>query len=261
MAPSATKGPSRFSEMPRLSGILLVAVLLLLWECSAHFGWTGSDSWPPVSLVFMALVRGICSGELVSLMLATLRRVFLGYGLGCSIGIMFGLLLGVNRWLRYALKPLVDILRPLPAPAIVPPLILFLGVDDTLKVSVVALACFFPTFLNTLAGVEEIDDVLLQTARTFRISPMRTLVHVIFPATLPRVIAGLRIATGIALVVTIMAEMIAGSSGLGYYIVQMQYAMQPASMYAAVLCLAIAGYLINRIVLALEVGFIPWIGK
>ena len=115
--------------------------------------------------------------------------------------------------------------------------------------------------MNTLAGVESIDDVLLQTARTFRTGRVRTLTRVFLPATQPMIAAGLRIAIGIGLVVTVISEMIAGSSGLGYYIVQMQYAMKPEAMYAAIVTLALTGYTLNRIFLALEAHFIPWMGQ
>jgi ABC-type nitrate/sulfonate/bicarbonate transport system permease component len=130
-----------------------------------------------------------------------------------------------------------------------------------LKVCVVALACFFPLFLNTLAGVANVDDVLLQTARTFRVRSARLLLSVVLPASLPMIAAGMRVAIGIALVVTVIAEMIAGAAGLGYYIVQMQYAMRPEAMYAAVICLAATGYLLNRIFLVAEARCIPWLGK
>lgn len=247
--------------MPRLSGILLVLALLGLWEASARLGLVNSQSWPPVSSVFIAMAQGLASGEIAILLLSTLRRMLTGYASGCSAGVALGLLLGTNRWLRYTLRPLIEVLRPIPAPAIIPPLILFLGVDDALKIFIVGLASFFPTFINTLAGVQGVDDVLLQTARTFRIGRRRTLLQVILPATLPMVAAGLRTAIGLALVVTVVAEMIAGSSGLGYYIVQMQYAMKPEAMYAAVVCLALTGYAFNRLFLVLEARLIPWMGK
>jgi ABC-type nitrate/sulfonate/bicarbonate transport system permease component len=244
-----------------LSGVVLVVALLAVWEASARLGWVDSRNWPPVTAVFGAIVQGFASGELAQLLLSTLRRMSIGYVLGGGIGIVLGILAGSIRTLRYAIKPLIEILRPIPAPAIVPPLILLLGVDDALKITVVAMACFFPVFINTLAGVETIDDVLLQTARTFRIGRGRTLIQVFLPATLPMIAAGLRIAIGIGLVVTVISEMIAGSSGLGYYIVQMQYAMKPEAMYAAIAALAVPGYLLNRVFLALELRFVPWMGK
>lgn len=249
------------ADMPRLSGALLVAALLGLWEMSARLGWVNSQGWPPVSSVFLAAAHGIAGGELAILLLSTLWRMLTGYASGCGVGVALGLLLGTSRWLRYTVRPLIEVLRPIPAPAIIPPLILFLGVDDALKIFIVALASFFPTFINTLAGVQGVDDVLLQTARTFRVGRRRTLLQVILPATLPMIASGLRIAIGLALVVTVIAEMIAGSSGIGYYIVQMQYAMKPEAMYAAVVCLALTGYTLNRLFLVLEAHLVPWMGK
>lgn len=245
----------------RLTGVALLALLLLLWECSARFGWVVSSNWPPVSAVLGALWQGIVSGELGPLLLGTLRRMATGYTAGCLAGVTLGLLLGASGWLRSLLRPPIEALRPIPAPAIIPPLILFLGVDDALKIFIVALASFFPAFVNTLAGVGGIDDVLLQTARTFRAGWWRTLVRVILPATLPAIAAGLRTALSLALVVAVIAEMIAGSSGAGYYIVQMQYAMKPDAMYAVVFCLSAIGYGLNRGFLALEAGLIPWMGR
>jgi ABC-type nitrate/sulfonate/bicarbonate transport system permease component len=260
-SPAAVKGAGEPAAVSRLSGVVLVAVLLALWEASARLGWVDSRNWPPVSAVAVAIVNGFASGELALLLLASLRRMAIGYALGGGLGIALGMLLGSSRYLRYAVKPLIEALRPIPAPAIVPPLILFLGVDDSLKITVVAMACFFPVFINTLAGVDGIDDVLLQTARTFRTGRVRTLIRVFLPATLPMIAAGLRIAIGLGVVVTVISEMIAGSSGIGYYIVQMQYAMKPEAMYAAIAALALTGYALNRIFLALEAYFVPWIGK
>lgn len=260
-SPTAEGYFHRLRTSPRWSGILLVLALLMLWEASARLGWVNSSNWPPVTGVVAALVHGLASGELGQLLASTLARTAAGYAIGCACGIALGLFLGTNRWANYIVKPLIEVFRPIPAPAIVPPLILFLGVDNALKVFVVSLACFYPVFLNTLAGVAGVDDVLLQTARTFKVPSRRILLSVVLPASLPMISAGMRTATGIALVVTVIAEMIAGSAGLGYYIVQMQYALRPEAMYAAVICLAATGYLLNRIFLVAEARLIPWLGK
>jgi ABC-type nitrate/sulfonate/bicarbonate transport system permease component len=259
-------GPSRTAVRlrglvgTRTSGVLLVLLLLVLWEVSARLGWVQSTSWPPVSAILRSLVPALAGGELAGLLLSTLGRMAGGYAMGCGLGIVLGLLVGTNRWVRYAILPIVEVLRPIPTPAIVPPLILFLGVDDALKVFVVALASFFPVFINTFTGVQSVSDVQVETARTFRVGWRRTVLEVVLPATLPSIAAGLRVAIGLSLVVTVIAEMIAGSSGIGYYIVQMQYAMRPEAMYGAVICLALIGYALNRLFLALERRMIPWMG-
>jgi ABC-type nitrate/sulfonate/bicarbonate transport system permease component len=123
------------------------------------------------------------------------------------------------------------------------------------------MASFFPIFSNTFAGVATVDDTLIQTARTFRTPTVRLLARVVFPATLPAIAAGLRTATSLCLVVAVLSEMIAGSSGIGYYLVETQYAMRPDLMYAAVLYLAATGYALNRIFLVLEARLVPWMGR
>jgi ABC-type nitrate/sulfonate/bicarbonate transport system permease component len=256
---SPRRGRDRPMAMPsRLSGWLLVLACVVLWEVSARFGAIESTSWPPFTSVISATVAGFATGELIQVTLSTLGRMVTGFAFGSAAGVVAGLLLGTLPVLARALTPTLEGLRPLPIPAIVPPLILFLGLDDLLKVTVVAVAVFFPVMVNTLGGVRDIEPLLLATARTFRLSRIRTLVAVVLPAALPSVMAGLRTALALALVTTIVAEMIAGSGGIGYYIIETQYAMRPDRMYAGVLCLAVIGYLLNVLFVGIERRLIAW---
>jgi ABC-type nitrate/sulfonate/bicarbonate transport system permease component len=250
-----------FRPGSRVYGVFLIVVLLSLWELSSRGGWIDSAYWPPVSHILAAAVAQLAGGEILVALAATLRRAAIGYVAASVAGITLGIVLARNRALRYALLPLIEIVRPMPTPAVIPPLILFLGVDDALKIFIVALASFFPIFTNAFVGVASIDDTLIQTARTFRTSGLRMLYGVILPATLPAIVAGLRTATSLCLVVAVLSEMIAGSSGIGYYLVETQYAMRPDLMYAAVFYLAVTGYALNRGFLALEARLIPWMGK
>jgi len=257
------KAPLRrklFGELARtrLSGAILIALLLLLWEVSAARGWIVSDNWPRFSAVLIAAYQGLLSGELADILGATLSRMLAGYAVGCILGVLFGLLLGSNRILDWTIRPLIEIQRTLPAPAIIPPLILFLGVDDTLKIFIIMLAVFPPVFVNTYGGVRGLDETLLLTARTFGLSRLDTLRKIVLPATLPAMTAGMRIALSLALIMAVICEMISGASGVGNYLMSMQYAMRADSMYAAVICLAAAGYFLNRIFLTLERAVLHW---
>jgi ABC-type nitrate/sulfonate/bicarbonate transport system permease component len=242
----------------RLSGAILIALLLLLWEMSAARGWIVSDNWPRFSAVLVAAYRGLLSGELAEILGATLYRMLVGYAVGCIVGVLFGLLLGSNRILDWTIRPLIEIQRTLPSPAIIPPLILFLGVDDTLKIFIIMLAVFPPVFVNTYGGVRGLDETLLLTARTFGLSRFDTLRKIVLPATLPAMTAGMRIGLSLALIMAVIGEMISGASGVGNYLMSMQYAMRADSMYAAVICLAAAGYLLNRVFLVLERAVLHW---
>jgi ABC-type nitrate/sulfonate/bicarbonate transport system permease component len=242
----------------QLRGFGVVVGLLLLWELSVRSGAVRSESWPAVSTILQALGTGFQAEGWGQVFGSSLRRMAMGFLLAAFAGITLGLLLGASPRLHRIVMPTQEIFRVLPGPALVPPLIFLLGVDDALKVSVIAIAAFFPILLNTIAGVKAADPVHLLVARTFRIPRRRVLLGIQLPSALPYVFAGCRISLGIALIVTVVAEMLAGSEGVGYFIVSMQYAMRAGDMYAAIVLLSAIGYLLNRLFLALERRALWW---
>jgi len=235
----------------RLAGLCLVLALLLLWEATARFGIIESANWPPFSAVIVALVRGIASGELLTITGATLWRVLRGYAIGAGLGIAIGFAIALWRPVRLTVEPTIEILRTIPATAVIPPLIFIFGLGDPLKLFIIAFAVLFPVTLNTISGVAQIEQVHLQVARTFGLSRFRTFHRVIFPATLPFIMAGLRTSLGLALIVVVVAEMIAGGGGIGAHLLEMQFALRISEMYAGILLLAIVAYLLNQ-------GFVAW---
>jgi ABC-type nitrate/sulfonate/bicarbonate transport system permease component len=239
-------------------GFAVVVGLLLLWEFSVRSGVVQSESWPAVSTILQALGTGFRTEGWGEVFGSSLYRMALGFLLAAFAGVVLGLALGASALLHRIAMPTLEILRVLPGPALVPPLIFLLGVDDALKVAVIAIAAFFPILLNTVAGVKAADPVHLLVARTFRVPRRRIILGVQLPSALPYVFAGCRISLGIALIVTVVTEMIAGSAGVGYYIVSMQYAMRASEMYAAILLLSGIGYLLNRLFLALERRSLRW---
>lgn len=258
MAPSAA--PSRPGSgwlRARLPGLLLLLALLLAWELSAR-SLGGGENWPPLTSVLAALATGLASGDLGAAAASSLWRMLAGYAIGAAAGMAVGLAMASSRVVRHLLDTSVELLRPIPIPAIVPPLVLLLGIDNTMKVTVIAFAAFFPVLVNTLQGARALDATLHDVTRTFRVPALRRLLKVTVPASLPYVFAGLRISLALAMIVTIVAEMIAGSEGLGYYLVSMQYAMRPADMYAGVVLIAVAGYAMTLMFMAIERKLLPW---
>jgi ABC-type nitrate/sulfonate/bicarbonate transport system permease component len=195
---------------------------------------------------------------LVQVFLSSLGRMLVGLGLGAGLGIVCGMAAGLNRWVDAAVEPLVELLRPIPVPAIIPPLILMLGVDDQMKLFVVAFSTFFPMFISAAAGVRSVDAVAVDLSRTFQLGRMRTVIKVVFPASLPYVMAGLRTSLALALIVTVVAEMIAGSQGIGFHVMTMQYSIRVADMYAALILLAVVGFLLNAALRFLEDRVLHW---
>jgi ABC-type nitrate/sulfonate/bicarbonate transport system permease component len=241
----------------RIWGVLLLVLLLVLWQVSA-LCCVASTNWPPVTEILKAIIAGMGSGELAQVFGSTLWRMAAGFAIGSAAGMLLGITMATFPLADAALRSVVELLRPIPMPAIVPPLILLLGIDHAMKVFAVSLACFFPVLVNTVGGVRAVDPTVLDVARTLQVGRLRTLLQVVLPASLPFILAGLRTSLALALIVSVVAEMIAGSEGIGYYIMTMQYAMRPSDMYAAILLLAAVGYGLNFALLAVERRLLHW---
>ena len=156
----------------RASGLMLIVLLLAFWQFSALY-IMDTPTWPPITRVFEAWAENIADGTLVFHVLATLWRQMLGYGLAVVLGIWIGLAMGYYRTLYNLFEPLVEVLRPIPGPAYLPVLVLFVGIGNEMKVVLILLASFFPILLNTYSGVRSIDPVQFDTAARSGSRPCR----------------------------------------------------------------------------------------
>lgn len=240
------------------SGVWLVLGLLLLWEVSARLDWMNTPNWPPLTVVLAALAQDLLTGELPALVGGTLWRMSSGLLAGGAAGVAIGLLFATLPLASRLFSLTVELIRPIPIPAVIPPLVLFLGLDNAMKVTVVALTAFFPVLTNTMQGVRAVEAEALAMGRTFGMGAWRRATRIILPACLPYVFAGFRVALALALVVAVVAEMIAGEQGVGHYLVLMQFAGRAPEMYAAVILLAVLGYALNRGFLAFERRALHW---
>ena len=242
----------------RLPGILLILLLLALWEASVRFGWMVSPTWPPVSAVFATFWQSLIDGTYFSVIGSSLRRLFIGYFIAVVLALALGLAMGVWRRFFLLLEPLVEFLRPIPSPAYLPMAILFLGIDDVMKVFMVAFAAFFPILLNTVAGVRSVDPVLLETGKTFGYGRWDIVTRILLPASASFVLTGMRISLAIALIVTVIAEMVAGNSGIGFYVLNAQRSFLVTEMYAGVVALALVGFALNKLFVFVEHWLLHW---
>lgn len=244
-------------------GLGLASILAVLgaWEVAGRLGALNPVLMPRPSLVAETLWGILASGEFVSPLAHTLALFFVGYGIACALGVALGLLMGASPALYGLLEPLVELVRPLPKPALVPALFLFLGIGPATMVTVVVLAAVFPVLINTLQGVRGIDPVLIDTARTFGCSRARTLLAVVLPAAMPMILAGMRVALGLGLVLVVLAEMLAGESGLGYLILDLQRSFQIREMYAWIAVLAALGGGLAVAFDRADQRLVPWRGR
>lgn len=244
----------------RWPGFVLIAVLLAAWEYASAMRLIDPVSMPRVSLIAAAWLKTIDGGPLLQAVLPTLGRIFAGFALAAVIAVPLGLLMGSIPMVYRLLEPATELIRPIPSSAYIPVAILFLGIDNEMKVFVIVVACLFPILLNTYGGVRGIDPVLIDTGRTFGLSRAKALWQIVLPAALPNILTGMRISLGIALIVAVVAEMIAGNSGIGYFILDMQRIFRVPEMFAGIFTLGVLGFAINFIFLKIEGRLLHWRG-
>jgi ABC-type nitrate/sulfonate/bicarbonate transport system permease component len=240
----------------RLSGVALIGLLLLVWQLSAYV--VDTPTWPPVTKILESWYENLADGTLEKHLLATLWRQMLGYGIAVVLGIAVGLAMGYFRPLYNLFEPLVEVLRPIPGPAYLPVLVLFVGIGHEMKVVLILLASFFPIVLNTYSGVRSIDRVQFDTARTLGLTTLQTFRELVLPAASPQILTGMRISLAISLILAILGEMIVSNDGLGYFTLLAQRTFKITEMYAGIFTLAVFGYVLNRLFLLGEARLIRW---
>jgi ABC-type nitrate/sulfonate/bicarbonate transport system permease component len=181
-----------------------------------------------------------------------------GYLLASTIAVTLGVVLGYFRLVHSLLETLIEFLRPMPSVAIVPVAILLLGIGDSMIVAVTVYASTWPILINTIDGVRHIERTLIDTARTFGLARRRILWQIVLPAASPYIVTGLRVSLSIALILVTTAEMIAGSKGLGFFILDQERSLQSSNMYAGIILVAVLGYLLNRLFVVLEGKAMKW---
>ena len=248
----------RWSWNTRLLGVVFIGLLLVLWEMAAVNAIFPPMSFPRISSILATWWQLVTSGELPAEVLPSLWRMFAGYFIGVALGVAMGLLMGYVLFFYNLLEPITEVLRPIPSPAYLPIMILFLGIDDEMKIFMIAFATLFPVLLNTYIGVRSVDPIQLQTARTFGVSGRRLLTQVVLPASSPFIFTGMRISLAVALIVMVISEMVAASSGVGYFILSAQRGFKIRDMFAGVLTLAMLGYVLNRLFLLIESRVLAW---
>lgn len=242
----------------RIAGFLLVPVSLTALEWAVASGHVRRALVPAPTDVLAELAYIIRAGELWAPLGQTLLLLAIAYIIASTLAIALGLAMGRSHFFFNLLEPLVEIIRPLPKPALLPPLILFMGVGSTMKTTIVGLAVFFPVLINTVQGARGIDPVMIGTARTFGYGRLKIVRKIVLPAALPFIFAGLRVSLGLGLILVVVAEMLAGTGGVGYLILDMQRTFQARAMYAWLIILACLGFALNSVFVLLERRILFW---
>jgi NitT/TauT family transport system permease protein len=227
--------------------LLATALLLALWHYSVAF--TGTKIFPSPLDVKNGIAELIRKQVLWRDIIDSLRRVAIGFGAATVIGIPLGLILGWYPAANKVVNPVLQILRPISPIAWIPVAIILLGVGDAAATSLIFLGALFPIIVASVDGVSNVPSVFRLAGRNFGLGPFRLLTQVVFPAALPKIIVGLRIALGIAWLVVVAAEMIAVDSGLGYLVIDSRNSGKRYDLVVA------AMLIIGLIGLVLDTGF------
>ncbi len=242
----------------KLNGVFFLLALMAVWELIAQAGWVNPLVIPPLSKILSFFWSLAWSGEIPLQILTSMKRAAAGYLLAALVFIPLGVLMGLFDRLYRSLEVVVEMLRPIPPPVVIPVALLFFGLEDEMKIFVIFFSCAWPILLNTLDGVKNIDRVLVHTARTFGLSRAKIIWQVILPACSPQIMTGLRVSLPITLILVVISEMVGSTDGIGYFILDAQRRFRVAQMYAGMLALAILGYALNLLFNLLYRLLLPW---
>jgi len=246
------------SSRINFAGLGLFAALLVLWELSSRSSPDLERYFPPPTEVLSVLFRLGFARELFSHLADTLTRFLAGYLLAAALATILGVVLGYFRLAHSLFELLIELLRPMPSVAIIPVAILLLGIGDAMMIGVTVYACAWPILLNAIDGVRSIDRTLVDTGRTFGLGRWRILRDIALPAAAPYIATGLRVSLPIALILVTTSEMVVGGSGLGYFILDEERSFRTREMYAGIAVVALLGYVLNRLFVALENRALAW---
>ena len=242
-------GQQRSSAFPPLRGLLPLAVLLVVWQLlgSAH-----SPYFPPPS----TWARGVgdlwSSGRLWPATVQTLSTFAIALGAATVLGTLLGLVVGASAKADRALGPTLEFARAMPPAAVVPIAALLIGYDTKMKVAVVTFAAIWSVLLNTRAGVRSLDPVLLEMARSMRLSPLERTRKCVLPAMLPSIFLGVRVAAPVALVITLLVEIVTRIDGIGALIANAQRNYLSGQVFGLILVAGLFSFLVNGLVSMLQ---------
>lgn len=233
-------------------------VLIALWELAVRSGWISPIFLPAPSSVVEAFYELAVTGTLGLHIGESLRRLVIGWGLGTVCGLGFGFAIGVWSLSRAVGLPLVSALFPIPKIALLPLLILWLGIGESSKVATIALGVFFPTVIATYSAIDGVPRNLIRMGQAFNLPAVDVLRKIVLPGALPGILAGFRITASIGLILLVSAEMIGAEHGIGAFILQAGNLMLTDQLLAGVVMLSVLGLLIGTTLTRVERWLLRW---
>jgi sulfonate transport system permease protein len=239
-------------------GLALPLGLAILWEIAVRLGYSDGRLVPPPSRIWATLVELAATGELQRHVAVTMARVAAGFGFGVVAGTLAGAITGYSTITRRLIDPTLQALRAIPSIAWVPLFILWLGIFESSKVTLIAVGVFFPVYLGVMGAVLSVDRKIVEVGRVFRLSGPAMVWRILLPAVLPAYVIALRSGLGLGWMFVVAAELLGASEGLGYLLVDGQQLGKPAQIVAAIVVFAVIGKTTDWLLSAAAAPFLRW---
>ena len=241
-----------------LWGAATLVGLVLLWQAGAGAGWIDTRFLPPPLAIGQALMQLLRSGELWANLSASLRRLLLGWSVGTAAGIVVGFAVGLSTLARSPGLSVVSALFPIPKIALVPLFIIWFGIGEGSKLATLGLGVFFPTVINTAAGIDALPRGLIRMGQAFGLSRGAILLKVVLPGALPSILSGFRVTSSIAIILLVAAEMIGAEKGIGAFVLQAGNLYDTDNLLAGIVVLSGLGLLVAFVLGRLERWLLDW---
>jgi ABC-type nitrate/sulfonate/bicarbonate transport system permease component len=241
----------------RYSPLLLLAVA---WEASSRFGLVDEYALPPLSSVFVAWYDFLRDPSFYYHVGMSLARAFTGLALAVTLGVALGISMASFRWVDATFGPIVKLFYPMPKSALIPLTILWFGLGHSSKIFLIFLGCLLPMTLSSFNGARGTEKVLMWSSASLGASRWNQIRDVVFNASLPSILAGMRTALALSFVLFVSSELVIANEGLGYLIRMTGDGGQYAAMFAAVLTVVAMGFLADRLILLLTARVLRWRG-
>ena len=232
--------------------------LVALWQVASSLGWLSTRVLPAPSEVLKAAWSLSATGELWTHVKVSALRALAGLAIGGSLGLALGLATGSVKWVETLLDSTIQMVRNIPALALIPLVILWFGIDEAAKLFLIAVAVFFPVYLNTFHGIRNVDPQLIEMGRTYGLTRWQLYREVILPGAISSILVGLRFALGLMWVILIVAETISAQAGIGYLTMNAREFLQTDVVLVGILLYALLGKFADLFARGLERWWLRW---
>lgn len=237
---------------------VVAAGFVALWQLIANWRLVSPVFLPGPDRAWSALMRGFSGGDLLEKLNGTLWHMALGWLLASLVGIMVGALVGSSQAMRAYVAPTLEFLRPLPVSAIIPVAIALFGLTQSMALFVIAFGAIWPTLLATVHGFAAVEPRLYEVARVLHLSRLAVIFKIALPSASPDILSGMRLSLTVALILSVVCEMLAGLDGLGHWVLLSARSFRSADLFAGVILLGAIGYATALMMSAVERRLLVW---